>query len=186
MKVALDAGHGCKNFLSTGAKGNGLVEDSIALAVAHKVRWYLVERGVSVVMTRADQKMVQLKARAKLAKQEKCDAFVSIHCNASGNPHAQGAEAFIVVSDHNGAELADRIMDVLTSNGMKNRGTKADSKGQHASIYVLRNTYSRMPATLIELGFLTNKEDATRLRDKVWIEGVASGIAQAIAEFLKD
>jgi N-acetylmuramoyl-L-alanine amidase len=135
-------------------------------------------------MTRDDEKFVELKTRAKIAKQQKCSAFISIHCNA-GPATAQGAEAFIVNTDQRSAELADRIIDVLTANGMKSRGIKPDNKGQHSSLSVLRNTYSRMPATLVELGFLTNQADALRLKDKAWVENVSSGMAGAIADYLR-
>lgn len=181
MRVCLDAGHGYKRTLPTGARGNNLIEDDVALKFCDRLGHYLRVKKVEVVFTRPDRNFVELKARSKIAKQEKCDMFVSIHCNAAGSPDAHGVEALVVVDDKRSHTIAEGLFAVLVQAGLSKRGVKWDNQGQHSSLYVLRNTYARMPAVLLEVGFLTNRDDATRLKDKEWLEKLACNLANVIA-----
>lgn len=180
MIIAIDAGHGHKRNMPTGARAGKLVEDDIALTIAHKVRWYLLDRGHHVIMTRPGKQFVELKERPKIAKQGKADLFLSIHCNAAANPVARGAEAFVVERDMRSCAVAQKLVNAVVAEGMGYRGVRWDSQSQHKSLYVLRNTYARMPAVLLEVGFLTSPVDAAMLADGSWIERVSLRLAEAV------
>lgn len=182
MKICLDAGHGYKNKDKTasGTSGNGLVEDAVVLSLCNKIAWYLQEAGHQVVKTRPSKSFVTLASRGKLAKQQDCDAFVSIHCNSVEDADAHGAEVMIAAPDSRSKPFAQKVLDVLVTAGMHSRGVKLDNQGAHSKLAVLRDTYKAMPAALVEIGFLSNPGDATRIKSGQWIESVAAGLAKAI------
>lgn len=182
MIIALDAGHGYKrSALSyTGAKGNAIIEDDWAIHWLERVAHYLRARGHTTIYTRKTAELVDLKTRARIAKQSKADLFLSIHLNAAADPKANGVEALVAKPDTRSRPLAAAICALFHQHGFRNRGVKTDDQGQHKSIYVLRNTYARMPAVLIECGFLTNIDDAIRLKDRQLMERLACELAKLI------
>ena len=100
------------------------------------------------------------------------DLFVSLHANASGITSASGTEAYVFRVPGEAYELALNIVEAVSENtGLENRGVFA-----RTNLYVLRRT--RMPAALIELGFITNPADADLMANQpgLFAEGVAGGI----------
>lgn len=99
--VVVDAGHGGSE---NGAKGpGGTLEKNITLAVAHRLKAALEARlGVRVILTRDGDATVGLDERAALANNNKADAFISLHANASMLPVASGAEVFYLSLDEYG------------------------------------------------------------------------------------
>ena len=155
-KVWLDAGHGGND---PGALGSGLKEKDITLAITLKAGKELERHGVKVGYTRKNDKTVNLNSRGPLANKYGADVFVSIHTNAH-NSNAQGVETYSFPNSKNGARLAKLIQDEVLKAKLytKNRGIKT------ANFAVLRQ--SKMPATLIEIAFITNKQDAQLLKNK--------------------
>ena len=182
MRIALDPGHGYKKHFPSGAQGNGIVEDDWVLNFAQRVGHYIRAAGHETVFTRSTEAFVALGDRGKIAKRDKCDMFLSIHVNA-GPPSAHGCEAYFAAGDKRGQAFGTRLCTVLWTTGNLNpRGVKRDDQSQHSSLRVLRDTYQRMPATLIEVGFLSNELDSRKLKDKQWVETLAAKLA---AELVK-
>jgi N-acetylmuramoyl-L-alanine amidase len=182
VNICLDPGHGRKNGKATGAQAHGVVEDDWALNFAERVGHYLRAAGQAVVFTRDTAAFVALGDRGKTAKRAKCDLFLSIHVNA-GPPSAHGCEAYFAAGDKRGQALGAKLCTVLWTHGQLHpRGVKQDNQSQHTSLRVLRDTYRAMPATLLEVGFLTNDVDARMLLDKQWVETLAAHLAEAIVE----
>ncbi len=180
MRICLDPGHGRKRCASTGAYGNGIVEDDWALEFCRRLGHYLRSRGAEVVTTRPDSHFVELKERGKLAKREGADLFLSIHLNAAGSPQANGAELFVVSGDKRSIVWAQQLLAVVVGAGMNRRGVKPDTSSAVGKLRVLRDTYRAMPAMLLEVGFLSNQEDAERLKSIHWRERLACELAKAI------
>ena len=100
------------------------------------------------------------------------DYFISLHTNAADITSARGLEVYTTTNDTEGYELGEQILNALVkSTGMRDRGMK---NGDH--LRVLKN--AKMPAALIEMGFISNEDDAILLRDssELFINGLYNGI----------
>jgi N-acetylmuramoyl-L-alanine amidase len=100
------------------------------------------------------------------------DYFISLHTNAADISSARGLEVYTTTDDSDGYELGEQILNALVkSTELRNRGMK---NGDH--LRVLKN--AKMPAALIEMGFISNEDDAILLRDSsdLFITGLYNGI----------
>ncbi|MDQ0177709.1 N-acetylmuramoyl-L-alanine amidase [Bacillus chungangensis] len=176
--VTIDPGHGGHD---AGGAGNGLTDKEVALAVGLRVEKLLKEQGIEVIMTRSDDTFIPLSERPKIAKNSNSDVFVSIHGNSmDNNPSANGTETFYHKSNTPRAEdskqLAGFIQKHLVSAlNTRDRGLKTEPK------YVTKNT--TMPAVLVELAFLSNKEDAAKLAQDEYRDAAAAAITQGILDY---
>ena len=173
MKVFLDAGHGGKD---PGAVGNGLKEKDIVLNVTKKVGEILKHHGIEVEYSRTTDTFLELHERANKANRANAKVFVSVHVNSAANTQARGVETYHYTNSSQGARLARAIQtSIVTSNIFsQNRGVKT------ANFVVLRQT--KMPAALIELGFISNSQDAQILRTKQ--NEIAEAVARGILSYL--
>lgn len=173
MKVFLDAGHGGKD---PGAIGNGLEEKDITLAITLKIGEILKRHKVDVVYSRTTDVFLELHERANKANKSNADIFVSIHVNSAGNKAARGVETYHYANSSQGARLARAIQASLATANIftHNRGVKT------ANFAVLRQT--KMPSTLLELGFISNSQDAQILRTKQ--NEMAEAVARGILSYL--
>ena len=133
---------------------------------------------IIVILTRRDDRTLDLQPRVDIAEQANANLFVSIHANAISlsRPDVNGIESYYF-SDA-GRRLAAVIhSSMLSATGMRNRGLK------RSRFYVLTNT--SMPATLLEVGFVTGVEDAPRLADPQWRTTMAGTIAQGILQYIQ-
>ncbi|HEY9887113.1 MAG TPA: N-acetylmuramoyl-L-alanine amidase [Candidatus Obscuribacterales bacterium] len=173
--VAIDPGHGGRD---PGAVGiGGLQEKNVVFPVSTRVAQLLREAGVDVVMTRTDDRTLDLEPRVDIANRANATIFLSIHANAISlsRPDVNGVETYYY--SESGRRLASTIhASVLPASGLGDRGVK------QARFYVLRNT--AMPAALLELGFVTGATDVTKLRDPAWQERVAQAITRGILQYL--
>lgn len=170
--VVLDPGHGGKDG---GAAWYGQVEKRLCLDVALRVESILKRRGLQVVMTRRTDRFVELADRARLANRSSSAIFVSLHFNASRNTSIRGLEVFYLSS--RGKTLGSRILSSLRSRLQTTRGRGLVS----GNLKVLRDT--RMPAVVVEAGYLSNRTEAARIatashRQKI-AEAIAAGILAA-------
>lgn len=180
--IVIDAGHGGHN---PGAVANGSVEAENNLAVAQLVADKLREAGATVVMTRTSDRAVaseqsslreELKARVDLADRHEGDIFVSIHSNSNENSKVYGAMTFY----HN--EESKALAEAVQKNLIYR--TKANDKGiQTAGFYVLR--YTSMPSVLVEMGFVSNPQEAKLLNSDVYRMKLANGIYEGIEEYFR-
>lgn len=173
MKVQIDAGHGGHD---PGASGNGLEEKDITLQVALKIGEILKRYQVEVIYSRTGDEFVGLSDRARIANRAKVDIFVSVHCNSFASPNAQGIEVYAYPNRGGGRVLSKNILNSMIIHQVytKNRGLKT------ADFAVLRET--NMPATLVELGFISNLEDAGILKNKQ--DELAQAVARGILDYL--
>ena len=172
-RICIDAGHGGKD---PGAAGrSGLNEKDVNMQVALKVADLLMDRYV-VVMTRTDDQYVSLGKRCDIANQSKSRLFVSIHCNAAENHEANGIETFHYYTSTRGKLFANAIQrGLIALTDRRDRGVKA------AGFQVLRDT--SMPATLVELGFITNTEEEQLLQKEEFQNACAKAIVKGIDDF---
>lgn len=173
MKVFLDAGHG---GIDPGATGNGYKEKDLTLKLCLDVEKQVARHGMITNQTRRDDRFVSLEKRSELANAFKADAFISFHFNSFTNNLASGVETFSHTNSIKGRELATKIQSELVKAKLyiKDRGVK------QANFSVLRRT--NMPASLLEVCFISNKEDV-EFFIKNYSKYVQT-IAKAIVEYL--
>lgn len=173
--VMIDPGHGGKD---PGAIGiGGVQEKRVILPMAQQVAAILEKQGIQVIMTRNSDYYVSLKDRTVMANRAGADIFVSIHANSMGmsRPDVNGIETYYF---QDGRELAEKIHNsMLRSVDVANRGVR------RARFYVLRHT--AMPAVLVEVGFLTGREDAKKLADPRYRSQVSEAIAAGIIQYVR-
>lgn len=177
--ILIDPGHG-GNDKGTIANDKITFEKDITLKVGALVAQKLTkQKDVQVIISRNEDKYVSLEDRAKLANEQGVDALVSIHLNGqTGGIDAFGLETYYTKEKNDGSyELAKQIQETITSYiDVRDRGVKPER------FQVLLQ--SKMPAVLIECGFLTNDEEAKKLKDEAYQESLAEGIAQGILTYL--
>jgi N-acetylmuramoyl-L-alanine amidase len=141
-----------------------------------------LEKPLDIYLTRYSDTLISLLDRTKLAKALKADLFVSLHCNHSDNPNARGVELYVSNKQSEYQDdsvwLAFQMQDALnTKLGFENRGVK------FANFQVLRETISDCPSVLLELGFLSNKDEGNYISDYRNIERIASAILLTIKNY---
>jgi len=177
FSVVVDPGHGGPD---PGAIGiGGIRETDVVLEVSKIVKKLLSEKGVEVRLTRKNEVDLDLPQRVSFANNVDADIFVSIHANASRGKRRDinGLETFYF-RGWKGRLLAKRIQNQIlrVSPGSPDRGVK------QGRFHVIKNT--RMPAVLVEIGFLTGRLDARRLEKPVHRKKIAYAIAKGILEYL--
>ncbi len=180
--IVLDPGHGGSD---SGAIGpSGVTEKSVSLAVSLKAQKLLINSGYRVVMTRTTDidvaapgvsDAVELQARVDKAPPN-ADIFISVHCNAFSNTHANGVETYHAPGAVKGSRLARLLNEELERlGGLNNRGVKA------ARFYVM--THTKCPASLIELGFITNPREEQLLASNDYQQKLAQAITNAVNRY---
>lgn len=173
--IALDAGHGGS---ATGAYYENTAEKDLNLAMIKKLDEILRGLGYKTMLTRSGDTDVGLKYRSTLANNARADIFVSIHCNASETNHNfQGLYVYHYPGSATGAALAQAIQTPACQfTGAVDRGINS------ANFSVVRE--SKMPAVLVETGFMTCHEELARLKSEAYQSRIAQGIAQGIVRYL--
>lgn len=177
ITIVIDPGHGGSD---PGAVWDGAEEKSINLAVALKVRDLLEqEMDLRVLMTREEDRAVDLYDRAGFANDEKATLFVSIHSNALENDHDyEGILTFYHKRDRSGMHLAEEVQAaVAAETGGIDRGVRAED------YVVLRETDA--PACLLEMGFMTTPAELERLLAPDYQDCIAAGVVEGILTYLK-
>ena len=186
-KIVLDPGHGGNDAGAIGP--TGVMEKTVTLNVARELRKLLEAEGAQVIMTREGDTTVSAKgakasdieelgARCEVANRVGADIFISIHADSFTRPEARGTTGYYYSKSTSGRgqKLADCIRRNLVEQlGTPSRGT------QPCNFYVVKHT--DMPATLIELGFISNKEEEQLLNSKEGVQKAAQGILDGIEDY---
>jgi len=162
-RILIDVGHGGKD---SGAIGiNGIKEKDVVLDIALEIlrQNENSEKPIDIYLTRYNDTLISLRNRTKLAKSLNADLFVSLHCNHSDNPNSRGVEVYV-------ADLASKNSDDATWFAFQlqaalNRELGYESRGvKFANFQALRETIDDCPSVLLELGFLSNKDESSYIR----------------------
>ena len=176
MKWYLDFGHGGKD---SGAIGpTNLKESDIALKIGMMVKEKLENAFEKVITTRDNDKYYSLDYRTKKANNENSDYFISIHLNSASNPSAKGCEVWLYDENSKLQTLANNLCNNLaTKMNTPNRGVKYSKK-----LAVLKN--SKMPALLIEIDFISNKEIENYLKNDKNLKNISDTISSTLLSFV--
>lgn len=174
--VVIDPAHGGTD---PGRVANGLAEADVVLDLARRVEGRLAATGVHVVLTRGPGNCPTEEERAQFAYQSGADVLVSLHCDGNSSPHAGGVATFYWGDARIGARSATgHQLSSLVQREVVARTGMVDLRTHGCTFDILRLT--RMPTVQVELGYLTNAEDATRLADPVFRDTVAEALVVAI------
>lgn len=172
-KIILDPGHGGSD---PGATFNGRQEKDDALKLAMAVGQLLQNAGFDVVYTRDSDVYNTPYEKAMIANNAGGDLFVSFHRNSAPTPNQYNGVQTLVYNDEGmKALLARNINENLVSLGFEDKGVV-----ERPNLVVLKRT--KMPAVLIEAGFINSDKD-NKIFDTRFDE-VAQGIADAIIDTL--
>ena len=181
--VALDDGHG----IDTPGKrtpqfdnGTYMKENQFNEAVMFYITENLTRNNIGVLQVAPEKTDTSLSLRVQRANESGANIYVSIHANAYGNSWntANGFETYIYSTDDKDTlYLAECVHGACVSaTGLKNRGIKEDS-----TLFVLRK--SKMPAVLIECGFMTNQNEAELLLSDSYRRTVAKAVCKGICKY---
>lgn len=182
--VVIDAGHGGHDG-GAGVDYNGtyIKEKDITLSVATKTAEILRSNGIHVEMTRTGDTYPELTERSAFANGLNAAVFVSIHANSASAAAANGIEVYYASANNGDSygvtsqELAGKILSALIAQtGANNRKVKTES-------HVVTRT-SDMPASLVEIGFITNENELNNLLNSNYQYKLASGVAEGIMKCL--
>jgi len=169
--IVIDAGHG--GFDRGGIPRQRVPESMMNLDVAQRLKAVLQAYGYRVVMTRDSDVFIPLGTRVAIANSYRDAIFVCVHFNATPRSSASGIETYFYSSDS--LSLASAIHYYVAGGAPSaNRGVR------RRGFYVLRNT--RIPAVLVECGFLTNPNEAQYAQSVAYRQKLAEEIARGVRE----
>lgn len=183
IKVYIDQGHNPSGF-NTGAEGNGYYEQDITYEIGRRL-YNLLRDNLEFTprLSRPTPETIlgtsnstSLVTRVNEANRWPADIFISLHNNAAENVNATGNEALVYGPGASVANaLATQILEQLTlTTGLRNRGIV-----YRPGLYVLKET--KMPAVLVEMGFISNPYDADLLANSPYL--FATGIYRGILKY---
>jgi N-acetylmuramoyl-L-alanine amidase len=176
LLIVIDPGHGGRE---PGATAGGVMEKDLNLDVSFRLSRILQDKGARTFMTRQSDVFVSLSDRAKMANDMDAQLFISVHNNAL-TPSANGTETLYNEKDRGlSKSLAIEIQkQLMHSLGLRDRGIV-----ERQELAVLRRT--KMPAVIVEPGFISNRLEREFLLKEDTKDKVAMAIYEGILEYLK-
>lgn len=192
--ILIDPGHG---GMDGGASSkDGTPEKNINLNISLLLGDMLTSKGHKVILTRSEdkglysegnktvreKKIEDLNKRVQLKKETDCTIFISIHLNTFPQESCKGAQVWYS-SCRGSQELANSIQQSLKMN--LDQSNKRKAKPANNDYKVLRGNDS-MPGIIVECGFLSNYEEAEKLKDIGYQREIAEAIAEGVSVYLEN
>ena len=183
--IVIDAGHGGRDNGCSGV--NGTFESDINLDITKILKEYLETLGIDVVLTRADKnglyesnvdnyKQSDMEKRLKIINDANPDMVISIHQNSFSDSSQRGAQAFYQEGDGVSLAFAESMQSQLIS-----QLPQARKECNDGDYYILKEC--KLPAILIECGYLTNPEEESLLGSKDYQRKVAYSIMCGVVKY---
>lgn len=179
--IVIDPGHGGEDPGKVGV--NDILEKDINLQISMKVRDLLEEVGITVVMTREDDKVPDRKKedlgeRVELINKTKPTLALCIHQNSYTTPDIFGAQVFYHTKTEEAENVATLVQESMRAIDPNN---KREIK-ENDTYYMLK--FSEVPTIIVECGFLTNPTEAQKLTTEEYQDEVAFAICEGIVKWL--
>lgn len=178
--IVIDAGHGGKDPGAISKDGE-IYEKNINLMILNELKELLDKDDIKVYYTRTIDETLFLRPRVTLANEVECDFFISIHCNANDHTGPNGTEVLYYNHENdnvNSKDLAKILSEELAGAVSLKNGGILQKKGNE--IFILAN--AKVPAVLVETGYLTNSGDLNYLNSKTGQQNIARGIYNGILQ----
>ena len=182
--IVIDAGHGGSDpgAISPNLKLN---EKDVNLEVALETKRLLESAGFRVYMTRTGDTYVGLQDRAGVANQLGADLFISIHANAAGRSDLKGVETLYYPSEENPLDFRNNkyLAEIFQDEMVRTLGAASHRINARDKLVVLRET--KMPAIIVEVGFLTNPDEERLLSTSEYRRLAAQGILNSTIRYFE-
>lgn len=181
--IVVDAGHGGSDEGTSSAYGHH--EKDYNLLVLKELKQMLDKTDIKVYYTRLSDKKITKPARTDLANKLRADLFISIHCNSEdGDGSAYGVETLYSKRKPLNSRLDNKKLSrILLNNVAEEIGNKKRGVIRREGLYLMH--HSEVPASIIEIGYMSNKSDLKYILKKSGREKVAKGIYKGIMEALE-
>ena len=191
--VILDAGHGSPD---EGAESkNGTTEAKINLNIVLKIQQLLEQSGCTVILTRSDEnaiydlnsktlkekKISDIHNRVKIGNESSADIFVSIHLNKIPQEQYWGWQCFYRQNDEQSTKLAKSLQQNL-NDAIEKENKRVAMKIDN--VYIMKHV--EIPISIVECGFLSNKEEEKMLLTDEYQDKLAWGIYNGIMDYFYD
>lgn len=204
-KVAIDPGHQAKGNseqepigpgasqtkakVASGTSGRttGVAEYELNLAVALKLKEELAKRGYEVFMIRESHDVnISNAERAKMAAESGGDILIRVHANGSENSGVSGALTMAPSQANPYMEesmveqcqkLSREIIEAFCE------ATGANNQGVYQTDEMSGLNWCTIPATIVEMGYMTNPEEDTRMQTEEYQELMVQGMANGIDRY---
>ncbi len=175
IKIAVDAGHGGSNTGAAGISSN-IAEKNYTLLIAKALQKELEEEKATVFMTRVKDTTLGMTERIDMIKKEEPDFLISIHLNSSAKDSISGVSTYYRYIGFK--PLTQFILNRMLELGLKEFGNVG-------SFNFSLSGPTDYPNCLVEVAFLSNKEDEKRILDPEFHKDVAKKIVAGIKDWLK-
>lgn len=176
LRIAVDAGHGGSNTGATGVS-TGIKEKDYTLLMAKELQYQLEKAGATVIMTRETDTALSMEERVLMLKQADPHLLISIHLNSSAKDSIKGVSTYYRYIGFR--PLSQAILKQMLTLGLAEFGNVG------AFNFSLSGP-TEYPNCLVEVAFLSNKEDEQRILDPKFHKQVAKKIVAGIKEWLKE
>jgi N-acetylmuramoyl-L-alanine amidase len=176
VKIVIDPGHGGND---TGALGylGAYPEKVVNYAVASKLASILQSRGATVVMYDTRNTTISLEQRAHMAASADPHLFISVHANSSAyNRAAVGSEAYYF-------NPFSYAFAQLSAGNISNALNTVNRGGKFGYYYVVRSM--QYPAILVEMGFMSNQTEYSKLVNTSYQNNIATALANSVVSYFK-
>lgn len=182
--IVVDAGHG-GNDVGAYTKDMSHYEKNVNFSIQSYLKEMLGQEDIKVYYTRLGDEKVYLNPRVDLANAVNADMFISIHCNSSDYSSPKGSEVLYSTKIQEKAAISsERLATILLDNLVQEAGLDKRGVVNGDDIYIISK--SQVPVALIEVGFISNKEDLNFLKEeenhRLIAEGIYKGILCAYEE----
>ncbi len=173
-RVTIDAGHGGHDPGTIGYEGT--LEKDVTLQMALRLRKLMQDSGMQVEMTRTKDMQIHLRPRVEVGDAFDSDVFISIHANHVGDPRVTGIETYYFTPKS--LPLARSVHRKLVNQ------LKRPDRGIRRNNFVVVK-YNKMPAVLVEVGYLSNPTEERLLNNAQYQQRAAEAILAGVQEYFR-
>lgn len=180
IRIYIDQGHNPTSYHNSGAYGNGLYEEDVTFLIGSVLADILKADGrFEVQLSRPNKSVVlgtdgksSIMARVEGAIAFEADYLISLHTNSYSSDSPNGIEIWVAEGSHESYVFGEALLDgMVESTNLRRRGMNLDN-----DLDILE--YSPMPAVIVEMGFISNRNDAALFSEhpELFAQGIYGGI----------
>ena len=175
LTIAIDAGHGGENFGASGITSK-ILEKNYTILIAKQLQTQLIKRKVHVIMTREKDTSLSMIERVQMLRDSVPDLLISIHLNSATSDTIRGVSTYY-------RYIGFRTLSLVILKHMEQLGLPG--WGNVGNFNFGLSGPTDYPNCLVEVAFLSNKEDEKLILDPNFHKLVARKVIDGIEEFLK-